>query len=358
MKVVVAIPHQLTWFWTQTCIVALKRHTSIPIEIVVVDNGWDSSPSIRGITETRLGEGVRVINNDSLAIYTHSTALNQAFRATWPMDYFVSLDSDCIITRDGWLEEALARLRPTDFVTGAWHPEGGITCSFAVYRGEAIKAMADASAANPDRHLHWGPNFERVADTADTHRPFSPAAVGELLSGPFSDVRGFLPGTVMKETPTGQLKGPGWYEPGQMFHYWAVQQGYTYTICPARIIYDGGRGIPLGMFYGVEQESGLDYNQCRNACWAVHFFGGTRAWDFLNPRGGNLSDAAIVNNMAFWIEREAGWWLNVVPEDVRVDTLKLIKKYGWTSAPARPDAPPDAVAKIEEWCRRGGVSLG
>ncbi len=357
MKIVVAIPHQLTWFWTQTCIAALKRHTSLPIEIVVVDNGWDHSPSIRGITQTRLGEGVRVLNADSLAVYTHSTALNQAFRETWPMDYFVSLDSDCVITKDGWLEDALTRLRPTDFATGAWHPEGGVTCSFALYRGEAIKAMADASAADPDRQLHWGENFEKTALVSDTHRGFSQAAVDELLSGPFSNVRGFLPGTVMKETPTGQRKGPGWYEPAQMFHYWAVQNGWTYTACPARIIYDAPKGIPTGMFYGVDQDSGLDYDQARVACWAVHFFGGTRAWDFLNPRGGNLDDSAIVNNMAFWIEREAGWWLHVVPEDVRTVTLDLIRKYGFATGTPRPDAPPDAIERIKSWCRAGGVAL-
>lgn len=354
MKLVIAIAHGQTWFWTQTCLAALKRSLEAgaagahDVEIVVVDNSWDTSPSIKGVTQTRLGEGVRVINNDSV-VYTHSSALDVAFRATWPMGYFVALDSDCVIRSPEWLNNFLSRLRPTDYAVGDQHSEGGICCSFALYRGEVVKAMADASAANPDRHFRWGEGFSLSVPIPEGHE--------ELLKGPFSDRRGWPPGTVLKERPTGLLRGPGWYEPGQYLHFWAVEAGHTYTYVPATTLRCRDRHIPLGTFYGVDPALGLDYNQCRDACWAVHFWGGTRSLDYTNPRGGNLTDPAIVGNMAFWTEREAGWWLGYVPEDVRADTLKLIQQHGWMTVPLRPDAPPDAIEQLQSWYRRGGVNF-
>lgn len=351
-RIVVAITHSYTWFWTQACLAALKRTLAegaadgFGVEIVVVDNSWENSPSIYGVTKTRLGEGVRVVENKVL--HSHSVAIDIAFKSSWPMDYFVPIDSDCIVMRPSWLTEFLSRLRPTDYGIGALHSELGVCCSFALYNAQAVKRMADASAANPDRHFRWGDGFALSEPIPDGHE--------EILKGPFSDRRGWPPGTVLRERPAGLTRGPGWYEPGQMFHFWALEAGYTYSICPSRTIRDDARGIPLGTFYGVDPALPMGYNECRDACWAVHFWGGTRAQDMVNLQGGSLTDPAIISNIGFWLEREAGWWMNQVPADVRAETLNLIREYGWVRK-VRPDARPDSLTRMKAWYKAGGVDL-
>jgi hypothetical protein len=352
-RIVVAITHAMTWFWTQACVSALKRHLTpaitdaYDVEIVMVDNSWDNSPSIYGITKTRLGEGIRIINNHQVS-FCHSAAMDIAFKQSWPMDYFIPIDNDCIILKPNWFNEFMSRLRPTDYAVGGWHHQQWVYPSFAVYRGAPLKAMADASAANKEYIYRWGDQFNQTAPFDEGHE--------ELVSGPFSERRGWPAGTVLKETPTGQLKGPGHYEPGQQFHHWAVQAGYTYSTCPARTIRDDYRNIPLGTFYGVEQDSPMGYDESRDACWAMHMWAGTRALDMINKRGGDLNDHAIISNVDFWLEREGGWWLNQVDADVRTATLALIKQYGWTIQP-RPDGRPDSEIRIKRWYQEGGVKF-
>lgn len=59
MKVVVGLAHYGSWFLTQTCLAMLRRHPPViggaVAEVRVVDNSWDWSPSILGVTATEFG---------------------------------------------------------------------------------------------------------------------------------------------------------------------------------------------------------------------------------------------------------------------------------------------------------------
>ena len=352
-KITIAIPHSNTWFLTQTCIAALKKHLTpeytdrFDFEIIIIDNSWDNSPSIYGITKTRLGEGVKVINNNAVS-YCHSAALDQAFKASWPMKYFIPMDSDVIIRKPNWLDEFLTRLMPTDYAVGDWHQHEWVYPSFALYRGEVIKAMADVSESNFfDENFRWGENFENADPIPTGHL--------QMLQGPFSNRRGWPQGTVLKQRPFFQADSPGRYEPGQQFHHWAVQAGHTYSRCPCITIFSPERNAPLGTFYGIDPAIPTNYNEAVHNCWAVHWWAGTRAVDYINPRAGHpLEDPAILFNMPYWLERESRWWLHEVPEDIRTETLKLIKEHGWMFD-RKPYMPADGVEKITQWYQNGGV---
>lgn len=385
-KIVVAIPHSHTWFWTQTCISSLKRFPAVAagyeVEVVVIDNSpW--SPAIRGVTDTELGRGVTVVPNHKTNKF-HASALDYVVEQ-FDFDYLMALETDVLALREGWLRWFLDQMRLEDYAVGMWHHEQFVNPSCTLYRGQVLRDMEDWCKDHPDPDvLRWGPRFEKTAPL-DNNLPLTEnpsealTKIKDWIAGPFAEKRGWPPGTLLVEQPSGQTKGPGWYEPGQQLHHWAADLGYDYTVCP-HLTTKRDDGLPLQSVYGKwgEREFSQNYpERARLGCgdaghdhqrqleavelfgngYAAHLWGGTRALDILKHP---VTCEFVKSNTPMWLAREARFWRDVVPANVQEHTLELIREYGWHITGQGSDHVSDrdreAASYVRECYAAGGVT--
>ena len=355
-KVVIAVPHSHTYFWTQICLSSLlkfpPKFSNCSTTIVIVDNSpW--SPAIKGVNETGLLEQFNkvvdkcvVVQNTKLNKF-HASALDYVIE-NFDFDYLVALETDVTVSNSDWLGWFINQLKPTDYAVGAWHHEQFINPSCTLYTREVLYKMKEwCSKEAPQNELRWGNNFSQTAPLNDKLEVNNPTEIlndlKSWISGPFAEKRGWSEGTTLKETPSGQLKGPGWYEPGQQLHHWAVNSGYTYTISPTETE-KRNDGIPLKTTYGENK--------------AIHWWAGTRALDILKHP---VNDRSIIDNTPFWLEREATMWKFIVPIDIQMDTIDLIRKNGWHTTgyftTEVTDREHEAARFVQECYKKGGVEI-
>ncbi len=380
-KIIVAIPHSHTWFWTQTCIASLlhypPRAENCEVYVVVVDNSpW--SPSLRGITDTqwlgnhRLKLNLNVYLNHKSNKF-HATALDCVVEE-FEFDFLMALETDVMVLKPTWLQWFMNQMHINDFAVGAWHHEQFINPSCTLYRGEVLRRMAAWCKKDaPQDELRWGPMFEKAALLDANIAPAIPGDRTTLehlatltqqqknyltdfkswIAGPFTEKRGWVQGTVLHEKPSGQEKGPGWYEPGQQLHHWATDHGYTYTVCKTTTSCRGD-GIPFQTLYGPLAENPsrqMEVEEMMDVAETAHLWAGTRALDILKH---GVDDPAVKDNTPMWLAREARFWRTVVPPEVQKQTLELIRKYGWYQKETS-DRDRAAEAYVRECYRAGGV---
>ncbi len=348
-KIVVVVPHSHTWFWTQTCLASLVRNPpraeGYEAVIVVVDNSpW--SPAIRGITDiawpllatTHFKEGVYpqeyrgvevVLNTKSNKF--HASALDFVVE-NYDFDYLMALETDVLALRPTWLQWFVDQMRPTDYAVGHWHHEQFVNPSCTLYRGSVLRDMAKwCRASTEPGTLRWGPLFGRSQPIADRQpeRDYQGWYDDNVswVAGPFADKRGWPAGMELRERPSGQDKGPGWYEPGQMLHHWAVEAGYTYTVCSS--LTTEVDGVPVQTLYGAAMPDPLrqlSAAEMMGNAETVHLWGGTRALDIIKH---DVTCQFVKSHTPGWLAREARFWREIVPSDVRAQTLALIREHGW-----------------------------
>lgn len=368
--IVVAIPHSHTWFWVQTCIASLRRNPptadGYDVSIIVVDNSpW--SPAIRGIVDTPLSDGIFVIPNHKTNAF-HASALDCVVE-DYEFDYLMAMETDVLALRPNWLQWFLDQMRPTDFAVGMWHHEQFVNPSCTLYRGEALRDMLTWCRHHPSPNtLRWGPLFGKSVPL-DPNLNESLTGNQQLadmkgwIAGPFAEKRGWPAGHACREEPSGQRKGPGWYEPGQQLHHWATDAGWTYTVCPTSTTYSQP-GLPVQTFYGTcaalrdpAPPRQLEANEMFGNAETVHLWGGTRALDVIKH---DVTCQFVKANTPGWLAREARFWRAVVPVDVQAQTLDLIRQYGWHY---RGQGTPDVTARdraavtfVKEYYEASGVT--
>lgn len=377
-RIIVAIPHSHSWFWTSTCVASLHRNLpradGYEVKVVVVDNSpW--SPAIKGIRNTSLGnlDGLSVIENYKSNRF-HASALD-CIVEKYEFDYLMALETDVLALRPTWLQWFINQMRDTDYAVGMWHHEQFINPSCTLYRGDVLDNMAFWCKANaPQEELRWGERFTEKSPLdanlparlagLDIDGPAAKTIVGEVvrykewIAGPFSEKRGWPAGTQLRERPSGQLKGPGWYEPGQQLHHWAVEAGYTYTVCPT-MTSNRNDNLPLQTLYGAsmpDPQRQLEVVEMFGNAETAHMWGGTRALDILkHPVTCNF----VISNTPMWLAREARFWKETVPADIRVQILELIQKHGWYITGQGSDhiseRDREAAAFVRECYKEGGV---
>ena len=337
-KIVVAIPHSHTWFWTQTCLASLARNPpaaeGYEIKIVVVDNSpW--SPAVKGVRNTALGSlpNLHVIPNTKTNKF-HASALDCVVER-FDFDLMMAFETDVMALKPRWLQWFVDRMKPTDYAVGMWHHESFINPSCTLYRGDVLRKMARwCWDGAPQDKLRWGDRFMESAPLdANLALNENPAAILQdmkgWIAGPFAEKRGFPTGTILKEAPSGQLKGPGWYEPGQQLHHWAVEDGHTYVVCPTLTTNRPHDNMPLQTMYGATMpnpERQLEAIEMFGNAQTVHLWGGTRALDILKHP---VTCQFVKANTPAWLAREARFWKHVVPAEIQKQTLALIKQHGW-----------------------------
>lgn len=355
-KIIVAIPHSHTWLWSQTCVASLMRNPPIAdgydVVVAVINNSpW--SPAIKGVAALMPSSVLNVWTLDNYKSNKfHASALD-CIVERHDFDYLMTLETDVLALRPDWLQWFLDQMREMDYAVGHWHHEQFISPCCTLYQGDVLRDMDKWCKNHPGPDvLRWGPQFSKTAPL-DNNLPLSenPAKVltdmKGWIAGPFAEKRGWPAGTELKEQPSGQLKGPGWYEPGQQLHHWAVQAGYTYTICPT-LTTKREDGLPLQTMYGKwghnlesqypstarlgcgdrghDHERQLEAVEMFGNAYTAHLWGGTRALDILKHP---VTCGFVKSNTPMWLAREARFWRHVVPEDVQKQTINLIRKHGW-----------------------------
>jgi hypothetical protein len=373
-KIVVVIPHSHTWLWTGTCVASLLRNppraSGYGVEIVVVDNSpW--SPAIRGIIDTslddRFDDPTLIVTQNYKSNRFHASALDCVVE-TFDFDLMMALETDVIALRPTWLQWFVDQLKPNDYAVGHWHHEQFINPSCTLYRGDVLRWMLDWCKTHaPQDELRWGPDFSLTAPLDNNLRnQENPAEVlrdmKSWICGPFAEKRGWPQGTRLKEGPSGQCKGGGWYEPGQQLHHWAVEQGFTYTVCPTSTDNEQRPTgpMPVQTFYGNSPPSHgrvLEFDELSGKAETVHCWGGTRALDIIKHP---VTCQFVGTNTPFWLAREARYWRASVPKDVQEQTLELIRKFGWHYRSQGGDTVTDrdreAAAFVQKCYADGGVT--
>ena len=216
-RIVVAIPHSHTWFWTQTCLASIVRNppqaVGYEVEIVVVDNSpW--SPAIRGVgvvcpTPFSIEDAPLSVLDNYKTNKFHASALDCVVEK-YDFDYLMALETDVLALKPSWLQWFVDQMRPTDFAVGMWHHEQFINPSCTLYRGSVLRDMMRwCKDKAPQDELRWGPDFSKTAPL-DNNLPMSenPAVVlqglKDWIAGPFAEKRGWPEGTILKEKPSGQ----------------------------------------------------------------------------------------------------------------------------------------------------------
>lgn len=361
---ILIIPHSHTWFWTQTCIAGLLRFppiaSGIDTKVVLVDNSpW--SPAIRGISDTSLANKFseilhgEIITNQKPEKY-HASALDFVIE-NYDADYYFTWETDVLPLSSNWLEWFMAKLNNEDhanserhFAIGHWHHEQFINPSCTLYTAEPLRRMLAWCKENKEPLMRWGAKFEQVV-------PMEP---NQFLSmGPFAEKRGWPQNTILRRQPTGQCKGPGWYEPGQAFFHWAVEHEYYFLVCPTET-YEKAPGLPVHTVYGptrpIDRE--FEYHELTGFGYTVHLWGGTRALDILKHQ---VECQFVKKYTPYWLQREAKYWQTIVPPEVQIETFKLIPKYRWhyrgAGTPDITDRDREAVAFVEKIYNFTGIQI-
>lgn len=320
-KIIVAIPASHTFFWTQTCISSLLRFPPVAegfeTQIVVVDNSHLWSPAIRGLTETRLGNGVTVLNNYKSNQF-HASALDCVVESM-DFDFLMALETDVCALRPTWLQWFVDQIGEKAFAVGHWHHESFVNPSCTLYRGSVLRKMNAWCKENKEPILRWGPAYNDALSMDGSI---------DWIAGPFAEKRGWPAGTQMAEHPSGRDKGPGWYEPGQMLYHWAKREGLPHVVCQTATTTVPPDAMPTQTFYGMADplEKTLELDEMTGLAETVHMWGGTRALDILKHP---VECGFVKKHTPFWLEREARFWLKGVDADVREKTVELIKTHGW-----------------------------
>jgi len=108
----IVIPHYRTPDLARLCLRAIRRLTDHPYEVIVVDND-SADGSVEALGEV---QWIRLIRRgretEAEAVYAHASAMDigtRAARGRW----LVSLHTDTIVRREGWLAALVGRLKAT-----------------------------------------------------------------------------------------------------------------------------------------------------------------------------------------------------------------------------------------------------
>src|SRR3972149_576172 len=103
-KALIVIPHSRTTKWLQIVIASIKQFkNNAKFDVMVVNNSPVGDQSLKGITETELGDGIRIEENQY--VRAHAGALDYALSIIDENEYpyFFAAETDCRALRNGWM---------------------------------------------------------------------------------------------------------------------------------------------------------------------------------------------------------------------------------------------------------------
>lgn len=321
-RIAVALSHGHASKWLQTCIHSLKSVSAGVDFDIFVATTWDrhnptiapAYSTIKAITENDLGDGVTILECQRRK-YSHATGLDEILDYIGDKDYeyMFTIEPDCKIMQAGWLEWYYNFIKNDSKIglAGFYWNEGGnhqnINPSATLYRVDMLKQYHQEVRANKEGvFYHWEGN------KLDTGQGMDPSI--KNVVGIFSETRGIKnPTSLQLEYIRKGVPHAAWFEPGQ-YLYCRLQGEWGEVRVPCDHNYHqvNGHSVPEGTYYGG-----------KNDCKVIHFWGGTRARDFMKHP---VSDNFVKQSTPYWLDREDRIWKETVPERYRGIVYEIEKE--------------------------------
>ena len=264
-KLSIIAAHYRTSIWTAIMVAAFKKYPfSIESELIICDNS-PGHPSIKAITETPLGEGVKVIQGNP-DFPSHGHGYDLCYEQSGG-DWIMCTETDAFPIMHGWGEHWIKASTDFDMIgplvpqsSGAYiHPAG------CMYRRELVERAKQWQEA----HKQWvfvpgagamlktHPKACHVVAHQDwLSDQFIPGDMQQQidlwkLAGPFQEMRSFdedtfedygkRTGIANFEPVSGKMfYNKIGYESGQWLNYYAERHGYRCMRAPNEIIWMHG----------------------------------------------------------------------------------------------------------------------
>ena len=305
MKVAIGMTHAHTPKWTQVAVNSLKQNRNDVENDVYIACSNPSSPSIKAITETALGDGVTTIDV-TRRIHSHATGLETILEliADKGYDYMFCMETDCRAMKPGWLDWFVNFVKddPKKGIAGFFWHEGdhhyNINPSGTLYRMDMLLQYHKEVRENKE-----GVFYHPRGNKEDTV-PGMDSSIKNVV-GCFAETRGIKnPTDLQKDIILKGVPEAAWFEPGQWL-YARLQGEWGEVKVPCDHIYMQypGHTAPEGTYYGGKADPQF-----------LHYWGGSRAYDWKKHR---VDDNFVRSCAPAWIAREDRIWKETVPEEHR-----------------------------------------
>jgi hypothetical protein len=306
----IVIPFAYNRLWLQTCIASFRAFkNSLDAEIMVIDNseGKNRSVDIKVLTETLLGEGIKIIPQgyrmpDGRLYATHASALNYAMQLI-DTPYMFATESDVTIARDGWLDWYASRLRDDAVAMVGWFWPGRqyINPSQTLLDMKILWMISAEIKNNKGTLFVWGKNNEHRFRKDHCGWDWQ---IENGLMGPFNEVRGF---SVDAERPDTHDTG-SWL-------YFRLRQQYECARVP-------GEEIPIPNWRELRcAPTKYQYiGDSEDNAYLFHHSAGTVSHDYEKHLVTVEWQSYCVE---WWLRREYRLWHEIVPEFIRKQTIDL-----------------------------------
>ncbi len=313
------IPHAYGTRWSQICVASLKAYKNTSeFDILMIDNS-PGHPSIKGISETRLGDGVRIVqpkSNDT----GHQLALDQAIDIV-ERPWFIAFESDVRVMRAGWLDWMFSFVKDDYTAIVGWYWKDPANChdlrhyispAGSLYRTSILKMLKEECLRNPDLVCCYGRDMSKRINFREQYPHTSGKLIPEKNWGPFCECRGF--GNVY---PYAKDRDYWVMEPGNWIYNRCVMQWECVHLPGDMAVNDeipsaANLGLPHKYTYVGPSEAEAYFR---------HYWAGSVSKDFLKHPIPKYQAVRI----PYWMQREYRIWNEVVPEDVRKQTVE----NGW-----------------------------
>lgn len=318
----IIIPHAFTNRWTAIAVASLKAHkNNADFDIIVVDNS-QGHDSIKTISETRLGEGVKIVNMPDPNLAGHQIALDYCIDLV-ETPWYVAWETDVKVMRDGWLDWMLSYVKDDGVAIVGWYWKGDpefddsrhyISPAGALYRTSVLRMLKEECLRNKDLFVCYGADMSKRIDIMKEYPHTGGKLIPMGLWGPFSEARGF--GNVYPYSKTRDHWVP---EPGNWIYNRCVMQWECIHL-PGKLADSDEEGKRIGTpqkyaYIGPSEEES----------YYRHYWAGTVSHNYqkhkIPPHDGV--------KLKWWLTREFNLWEEQVPEDVKKDCINkgLVKTF-------------------------------
>ena len=311
----IVIPYLHTPVWIQTCIASFKKFKNErDFDILIVDNSiYGRGESIKAITETPLGEGVKVILQekrlpDGRHYPTHGAGIDYGMQFV-ETPYIFATESDVTAARDGWLDwyASFVQDEGTAMVGWFWPERYYINPSWTLLNMRILRMIDVEIQNNKETIFVKGPGYQERFQ--QEHFKFT---IESGLLGPFSEIRGFTnhidrPGYVNEQVP--------WYghDTGSWLYYRLSNQ-YECARVPG-----GTVQIPDWQEIGAQPTKYQFVGPSEEEAYLFHHSAGSVSHNFEK----HLTMCEWESKcLEWWLRREYRLWEEMVPEDIRRESLE------------------------------------
>jgi hypothetical protein len=302
---------------------------------------WPDHPSIKAISENDLGENVTMVPC-KIRKHSHATGLDEildlilSHNANNPNDLYTHMfcaETDAMACQKNWLDwfhEQFKKVENCGMAGFFWH-EGqnhyNINPSGTLYSVEMLARYHKECREN-NEGMFWHPNGNRH----DTESGMDPSI--KDVAGVFSETRGIKNANPKQVEEIKQgVPQAAWFEPGAWLYYRSLgEYEHVRVPCDHKYTKFGPVSSPEGTYYGGVNDTKY-----------LHFWGGTRAYDFLKHP---VNDGFVSGGAPYWLEREDTIWKNNVPEKYRQIMPKVYKEMEFNTK--LQSNLPGAVEKMKK----------